>query len=504
MALAATVVYQCAAPRLIERALHDRFAAAGYEDARFEVTAATLGRLELADVTLRDGLALGDVEVDAGPWALWRGDPADVVLHQPRLDARALSALTSPRPGSATSAARAFRKIRIEDGELAVDDTTIAITGTLDLARSTVDVTARAPRLAIAGVEARDVAARIHGTPAALRACVAGTIAGTEAEACTTASARALRDLRALDVAWQARDPDAGWTAHGRGRVVREAGAIAIERGHVELEVAVDDDRVAVSAALAGPLDALAATGTLRAAHLAVGTASLRDVTLPFEVRGRVVDTPAPRPPASAAARAAAAIATTAHEPRHRLELITDAPLVATTRGGTVRLSGSDLVFGGARLTARGRLALAGGAIELRAAPGRGARALAFDLDVEGVRLDPFLAKASEGQIRGTGLLDGRLAFELADTGWAIRGGALRARRGGRLEVAAAAAQSGGVVEERILGALADFAYRRLTLAVGRDPQLRLELAGRGRRVPQELTIVLNVRGITQRLAGTL
>jgi hypothetical protein len=477
VACALALVVQCALPVVVERGVRGQLAEAGYADARFRVSAAQLHRLVLADVTLHDGLELGDVEIEGGLLGLARDTTLDVTLHGPRVDATALSGLPEPRHRGRRD--RALGRVRVTRGELRSGDQAIAIDGTIDLARDTVDLMASTPRLAIAGGELREVVARVRGSRDALRTCATGTLGagrGTQLEACTTTSLAKLR-TGAFDVRWTARGGDDTWRASGRGKLRLADATLAVERGRVELALS---DGMRITAEVAGTLDALSATGMMRTRQLEIGSATLREVTLPFTGRGRV--------------RAG------------RLEMASEAPVVAHAWGGSLQLANSTLPFDDSTITAAGRLALADGAIVLAA--GEAPRdELELELQVRGVALDPFLAHATSGEVRGTGLLDGRVGLSLAGDAWSIRGGALSARGGGKLAITAAAIDAGGKLEERVLGTLADFAYRRLAIAVGqggRDPQLRLELAGRGRRIPQELTVVLNLRGITQRLARTL
>jgi hypothetical protein len=62
-------------------------------------------------------------------------------------------------------------------------------------------------------------------------------------------------------------------------------------------------------------------------------------------------------------------------------------------------------------------------------------------------------------------------------------------------------------IHRRVVAALADFAYARLTLALappGADPELRLTLHGRGRVVDQEIDLAIAVHNVRTSLGGLL
>ncbi|MEM7205346.1 MAG: YdbH domain-containing protein [Planctomycetota bacterium] len=142
-------------------------------------------------------------------------------------------------------------------------------------------------------------------------------------------------------------------------------------------------------------------------------------------------------------------------------------------------------------------------------------------VELEGVPLDPVLAAASEGRLRGDGRIDGWLAASLA---WQpslrlrLDDGTVRAGGGGTLRfrddpetramltsyaapIAAQAAneQQREVVQERIVDSLRNFAFTVLGIVLERRPEdltLRVRLAGKGRDVPQELDLNVNLHGV--------
>ena len=130
--------------------------------------------------------------------------------------------------------------------------------------------------------------------------------------------------------------------------------------------------------------------------------------------------------------------------------------------------------------------------------------------DLELARLLPLLGSS----VRGRGRVDGRVAIRLAPS-WppevALGEGALAARGPGRLRITSPATlarlvgghhsnQLGHMVRARVLGALADFDFTHARARLARGPRgglhLTAELAGRGHRVPQELSLALHVTGL--------
>jgi hypothetical protein len=64
--------------------------------------------------------------------------------------------------------------------------------------------------------------------------------------------------------------------------------------------------------------------------------------------------------------------------------------------------------------------------------------------------------------------------------------------------IADASGKHGGVVQQRIVASLKDFAFDQLSfdlVAAGDGLDLRTHIAGRGRQVPQELDLNVNLNG---------
>jgi hypothetical protein len=145
---------------------------------------------------------------------------------------------------------------------------------------------------------------------------------------------------------------------------------------------------------------------------------------------------------------------------------------------------------------------------------------VATTLRVYEVPLDDWLTMFSSGRVSGTGRLDGHVSTRVT---WrpklhvAFGGGRLEGtEEGGVIRflddaktralvetyvAKPAAAQAGaysGLVEQRIVGSLQDFAFRKLEFdLVPRDGDLdlKIRIAGKGRTEPQELDLNLNLNG---------
>ena len=159
------------------------------------------------------------------------------------------------------------------------------------------------------------------------------------------------------------------------------------------------------------------------------------------------------------------------------------------------------------------RVALAGGQVEV--APVRfawEAPDLALDLRVRGIELAQVLSAATSGRITGDGKLDGRIALRVKlgdDRRIELGDGRLASRGPGVLRVQMNAEDpdsspklgdllDGTYIRRRVLAAMEDFEYRRLTMNVSDEgtSRVRARVVGRGKRMPQELDMTLNFRGV--------
>ncbi|HET7505394.1 MAG TPA: YdbH domain-containing protein [Kofleriaceae bacterium] len=152
----------------------------------------------------------------------------------------------------------------------------------------------------------------------------------------------------------------------------------------------------------------------------------------------------------------------------------------------------------------RGRAVALGGELTIEPAAGQPAGELV--LRARGLELHRVLAAFAHGHADGSDALDGELALQLGDAGVSVTRGALRARRPGTLQLSdpawrarATASATGFALHQRIAATLSDFAYARLTAVLqptGVDPELQVATQGRGKRVAQELDLVINLRGV--------
>jgi hypothetical protein len=179
--------------------------------------------------------------------------------------------------------------------------------------------------------------------------------------------------------------------------------------------------------------------------------------------------------------------------------------------------------------TARQRLADGIGSLELtglRAAPG--VARFPAEIAFEQVSLQELLELLSKGKVTGEGRISGdvavvvhtkpRLAID-------IQGGRLAAAPGGlvrflddqeteemiREHAKQIAASTGhdSLVQERIVGALKEFAYSTLDFRLQPEPDgkgvtLNVHAAGKGRKVPQELDLTVNLHGFDTALDTAL
>ena len=424
--------------------------------ARFEVGAVALDRVKLLDVSLARGLELGDITIEAGPWQLFRGKRADVVLSGSRIDSRAV---TLPKP---TGKDPPFGRVTIVDGM--VDE--LAIAGTIDL-RGSVDLTANAPAMHVGSRVVHDVAATVRGPLNELRACATGNFDGVQLDACAELDARAREHA---DLVWAATHD--AWSAKGTARLVRTPDSVAIEAGRVDAVlaertiggVAIHD--ATLHAEIAGSLDRVTARGELAVGEVTSEQVAVRGATLPFALSGSFDG---------------------------GVKLRSERELVLTAASATLTTGGRSVRIAEPVLTGRGSYT-AGNAV-LSVVTDDPLRLVA---KLRGVPVDGVLAAASRDRVRGTGVLDGELVF---DETLSLVAGGLAARAPGRLHVGALAQEQAQTdaafaVHRRIAAALSDFDYSQLTLKIVGAPGLRLSLRGRGRRVPQALAIDVNVRGL--------
>ncbi len=261
----ACLIARAALPWLVARVVRGELAARGFPDARFEVASVGIDHLRLTGVWLEDGLALGEVELDAGPALLWRA-PEHATVRHARIAPRARPAGTSVAPPPSDLP---VGQLRLEDAMLQLGDLSVDVGGTIARTASgslDVDLDAALDRWELGSVVARAI--RIHASGISARDAVA--------------------------VSWAARgDEGAGWTAHGRGRVEWRSGRLELADGHTEIDLQPwRDGRLATSAVhvvvsvtgdLAAPI--LDVVGVARASEVEVARGTDR-------VRARYVQVP--------------------------------------------------------------------------------------------------------------------------------------------------------------------------------------------------------------------
>ena len=241
-------------PDLVAWKLRDELADRGFPDARFRVVAVETDRIELADVELAPGFALGTVEIDAGVSLLWR-DPGVLSIRGARIRGELLARFLDD-----DGAGLPAREVRIADSVIELDATTLEVSGRV-ITGGAVAIIARAPEWKLAGEVLHDVQVAVS-TDLACSSARRGTVSIT---ACTELGRFA---RTAVPVAFALRSPT--WTAQGTATLALGK-RIVVDDGHAEVRLpswsshGFELDQAVVAVELAGPVDALAGTAQLRA-----------------------------------------------------------------------------------------------------------------------------------------------------------------------------------------------------------------------------------------------
>lgn len=242
-------------PEIVEWKLRRELAARGLPEARFRVVSVELDRIELADVELGPGLALGTVEIDGGISLLW-SDPGVVSIRGARVRGAALAGLDGP------SRDHSLRELRVTDSVVELDGNLVSVAGTIELGvgRPIPLLTATAPTWRLRDRELQDLQIQVEGS----RACGGARSDDLAVHACVTLPRRWSRRAELRD-------------GHAEIRVA------AWSRERVALEDAV------IGLDFAGPIDAIRARGELQARHGRVETVEVADAgaTLELEVSER-------------------------------------------------------------------------------------------------------------------------------------------------------------------------------------------------------------------------
>jgi len=301
-------------------------------------------------------------------------------------------------------------------------------------------VTVRTAQFQLGAVALRDVSVAVRDVGAGYETCVTAKISGASVSAC------------------------------GALRLVN--GQLLVRRGHARLVIPGQDGDGAtlatttVVADLSGNLSRLeldlrgTATTARVELHSGHASATLRQLALPFAVHTSLAN--------------------------GELQIAEAAPLI-------VRVGGAMVAAFGATVELAPTITLHAGWPHWRA-----------EIAWTGVALGAVLSTATGGRVVGTGALDGELAFRGNGTNATLvrgvanaAGGDLKLTDGAWIGRLAASARGQDLsIHRRIAATLADFAYSRLALVFGTDPAVQISLDGRGKRIAQDLDLVVNVRSL--------
>lgn len=394
----------------------------------------------------------------------------------------------------------------------------VTVSGTFGTDPVVVDLRARAPSWTIGDVAVTDVAIDAHARGNSIRACAAGTLGGERLVACATlpSSPAALRRLGVVEIAWRTLDGPAH--GHGTARVAWSGGAVRIDAPHVELALAshvagAELANATVSASVTGTLSpiALRVRGRAHADELASSPLYARDVEVPIDVAIGSDITPSSPVIASAAAATidrvrlahpALELHGASPVPFDRLAALVDEPHALAwldLAGVPVELGAGAAVLvreaAGIRIERGHAAAFGGTAFADPFVPGAAAP---LTLHLHGVSLARVLDVATDGRVRGTGIVDGDLELSRDGSGFGIERAALASRGPGKIRTHDSEKLAGSTLGP-VATALAELTYDRLALVVpppGNDPDATLVLHGRGERVPQELALTINLHGV--------
>lgn len=409
----------------------------------------SLDRIELDHVQLGEGLDLGKVDMDAGISLLWHGAPDQVTLHGAQVSAEAVARLAKRSAGGTSGGGGAstfpFQRLQLDRCIVAVGDTHVTVSGTIT--PSSLDLVAHSPQWQIGHITLTNVVATAHGVGQGVRTCVGGIVNDANVEACTNLprSLSALGNLHGFDLAMRVRSDT--WTATGHGKISWP------DHGEVRALAWTARDLRIAGLDLANPAGTIDMTGA--GAHTMTWSA----------VRG----------------------------------------------AGPLELGAGELVLRDVPVgvgVARLQVAALGGVLE--AQPFTTELHFPIDLAVHarGLELARVLGALAQGHVEGKGVLDGELALRLAETGAELERAEVHARGKGTIRVGdpswrAKIAKTTDVLDlqRRVANALTDFEYSDLAAVLGppgSSAELRITSHGRGRKVPQRVELVVNVRGVRE------
>jgi len=422
----------------------------------------------------------------------------------------------------AISSVASANSLRCKPCTLPILGARVQVEGTIDDAPLAVHLVGRTRIFRLGAVELHDVSIVAHDRGAGIDACVAGGVAGGRLTACTRLppSLGGIEEMHAADVRWKLANGPV--TGHGTAHLAWDRGGVRLEHGKVALASSAHTiggvalGPATFAAEVNGDLShlALELVGELRVAALDAGPLHLRELDLPLAVHeAGLVATPR----TVWVARVGSAtldLGTRVAQLANPTLIVHDATpfawpgfLAEPHRLAWTAVSGLPIAAGAGGFTLQypritdAHVAMLGG--ELRVVPfALGAPDLT--VHAEGLAVADVVALASGGRATGTGVLDGNFVLHRGSLGRAV----FAARAPGALRLRdplwptlLASIEAGPALHRRILLALSDFAYDRWTIDVqppGIDPDSTMVLHGHGLRLPQELDLTFNVRGLRE------
>jgi hypothetical protein len=422
----------------------------------------------------------------------------------------------------ATSSVAGANSLRCKPCTLPILGARVQVEGTIDDAPLAVHLVGRAQIFRLGAIELHDVSIVARDRGAGIDTCVAGGVAGGRLTACTRLppSLGGIEAMRAADVRWQLANGPV--TGHGTAHLAWDRKGVRVEHGKLALASTartiggVALGPATLAAEVQGDLShlALEVTGQLHVASLDAGSLHLRELDLPLALRE---DGLVATPRTMWVARTGSAtldLGSRVAQPVDPTLIVHDATPFAWSaflgephRIAWIALAGLPIAAGAGELTLEypritaAHVRVLGG--ELSVLPFTlGTPDLA--IHVEGLAVADVVAVASGGRVTGTGFLDGNFILHHGKLGRAV----LVARAPGALRLRdplwpklLESIEAGPALHRRILLALSDFAYDRWTIDVprpGNDPDCIMVLHGRGLRLPQELDLTFNVRGLRE------
>ncbi|HET9988003.1 MAG TPA: YdbH domain-containing protein [Kofleriaceae bacterium] len=422
----------------------------------------------------------------------------------------------------ATSSVASANTLRCKPCTLPILGARVQVEGTIDDAPFAVHLVGHAQIFRVGAVELHDVSIVARDRGAGIDTCVAGGVAGGRLTACTRLppSLGGIEEMHAADVRWQLANGPV--TGHGTAHLAWDRRGVRLEHGKVALASrartigGVALGPATFAAEVNGDLSHLALdlAGELHVASLDVGPLHLHELQLPLAVHENgLVATPRSVWVARVGSATfdfggrVAQLANPSVIVHDATSFAWPAFLGEPHRLAWTAISGLPIAAGAGELTLQyprisaAHVAMLGG--ELRVVPFTlGTPALA--VHAEGLAVADVVALASRGRATGTGVLDGNFIFDHGKLGRAV----FAARAPGALRLRdplwptlLASIEAGPALHRRILLALSDFAYDRWTIDVqqsGIDPDCIMVLHGHGLRLPQELDLTFNVRGLRE------